>query len=141
LPHIDAFLPSAQEVRSLFGPDISLWQAAETIASWGPPIVIIKHGAQGVLIFERENGRKTQLPAFHSANDSRIVDITGAGDAFCGGFLVGLTQTQDPLKAAEMGLVSASIVLEGYGALYALTQSSANSHSRLKPTNPNLHQD
>lgn len=131
LPHIDAFLPSAQEIRSMFGRDVNLWQAAETLAVWGPPIVIIKHGQQGVLIYERESGRKTHLPPFHSPGNKRIVDITGAGDAFCGGFLVGLSTTNNAVKAAEMGLVSASIVLEGYGALYALTESAANPERRL----------
>jgi ribokinase len=46
--------------------------------------------------------------------------VTGAGDAYCGGFLVGLHQTGDPLEAALMGSVSASLVIEGTGALYAL---------------------
>jgi ribokinase len=132
LPDIDAFLPSAQEVRSLFGSQVNLWEAAETLSLWGPPIVVIKHGAQGILIYERQNGRKTTLPAFHTANDGRIVDITGAGDAFCGGFLVGLATTNDTIKAAEMGLVSASLVLEGYGALYALNESTSSPESRLQ---------
>ena len=34
--------------------------------------------------------------------------------------MVGLAQTGDPIQAAQMGLVSASLVIEGYGALYAL---------------------
>ena len=132
LPHIDAFLPSAQEVRSFFGKEVGLWEAAEILAGWGPPVVIIKYGAQGVLIYERENGRKTHLPALHSAGDGRIVDITGAGDAFCGGFLAGLATTRDTIKAAEMGLISASLVLEGYGALYALHQPQEEPERRLK---------
>lgn len=132
LPHIDAFLPSAQEVRSLFGPETDLWEAAEILAGWGSPVVIIKYGAQGVLIYERENGRKTHLPAFHSPGDGRIVDITGAGDAFCGGFLAGLATGKDTVQAAEMGLVSASLVLEGYGALYALHQTKEEPKRRLQ---------
>ncbi|MFZ0545566.1 MAG: carbohydrate kinase family protein [Candidatus Promineifilaceae bacterium] len=132
LPYVDAFLPSAQEVRSLFGQEVDLWKAAETLAEWGTAIVVIKHGANGVLIYERENGRKTHLPAYHSAGDNRIVDITGAGDAFCGGFLAGLFTTRDIVRSAEMGLVSASLVIEGYGALYALNQSSKAPENRLK---------
>ncbi len=132
LSQVDAFLPSAQEVRSLFGPEINLWEAAETLAGWGPPVVVIKNGANGVLVYEQNGGRRTQLPAFHGTGDSRIVDTTGAGDAFCGGFLVGLSITNDAIKAAEIGLASASIVLEGYGALYGLEQATADVAGRLK---------
>jgi sugar/nucleoside kinase (ribokinase family) len=132
LPYVDVFLPSAQEVQSFFGKEVGLWEAAEILSNWGPPVVVIKHGAQGVLIYERENGRQTHLPAFHASGDSRIVDITGAGDAFCGGLLAGLAAGKETVQAAEMGLVSASLVLEGYGALYALHQPSEEPQRRLK---------
>jgi ribokinase len=49
-----------------------------------------------------------------------VVDVTGAGDSFGGGFAVGLRQTGDPLRAVLMGTVSASFVVEGWGALYGL---------------------
>ncbi|MCA9947120.1 MAG: hypothetical protein KC449_26755, partial [Anaerolineales bacterium] len=58
----------------------------------------------------------------HTANNPRIADVTGAGDSFCGGFMVGLAQTGDPAQAVAYGLVSASLVIEGYGALYALSR-------------------
>ncbi len=132
LPKIDVFLPSAQEIRSLFGQKINLWEAAKTLADWGVPIVIIKNGANGVLIYEGINRRKIHLPAYHVGEDSQIVDTTGAGDAFCGGFSAGYAMTNDTIKAAEMGLVSASIVLEGYGALYALSQPKEIPIQRLK---------
>ncbi|MCA9928446.1 MAG: hypothetical protein KC419_08215, partial [Anaerolineales bacterium] len=128
LPQIDAFLPSAMEVRSLFGEDIDLAQAAQTLCRWGAPLVVIKNGANGVLVQEGENGhfdfaqrqRLTHIPAYHTPGDPRIVDVTGAGDSFCGGFMVGLASSGDPVQAAQMGVVSASLVIEGYGALYAL---------------------
>jgi ribokinase len=84
------------------------------------------------LIYEAKSGRKTHLHPYHEPGDSRIADTTGAGDAFCGGFLAGCTITGDIIKAAEMGLVSASIVLEGYGALYALNQLSGEPERRFK---------
>jgi sugar/nucleoside kinase (ribokinase family) len=46
----------------------------------------------------------------------RCVDPTGAGDAFCGGFLTGLIETGDPVEAALRGAVSASFAVEGCGA-------------------------
>jgi sugar/nucleoside kinase (ribokinase family) len=143
LPNLDAFLPSAQEVRSLLGADVDLRQAAETFAAWGAPLVVIKNGANGILLYERENGRATLLPAYHAPGDKRVVDVTGAGDAFCGGFMVGLAQTPNAHKAAHgaaqgaaqraacLGLISASLVIEGYGALYALSRDKAEAGHRL----------
>ena len=50
----------------------------------------------------------------------RVVNPTGAGDAFCGGFLAGYRETYDPLEAALCGNISASLVVEGSGPFYAL---------------------
>ena len=133
LPQIDAFLPSDMEVRSLFGDDVDLWEAAATLCDWGVPLVVIKNGANGVLVMEgKRNGRATHLLPYHPPHDSRVVDVTGAGDSFCGGFMIGLAQTGNPIQAAQMGLVSASIVIEGYGALYALKRGREEAKIRLK---------
>lgn len=132
LPQIDAFLPSDMEVRSLFGADVDLQAAAATLCDWGAPLVVVKNGANGVWVMEgKGNGRVTHLPAYHKASDPRIIDVTGAGDSFCGGFMVGLAQTGSPIQAAQMGLVSASLVIEGYGALYALGRGRAEAQKRL----------
>ena len=122
LPQVDAFLPSGMEVRSLLGTNVDLKEAAKTLADWGALVVIIKNGKRGVLVYEKENGRFTSMPAYHKRNDPRIIDVTGAGDSFCGGFLVGFAQTGDPIQAAKMGVVTSSLVIEGYGALYALSR-------------------
>lgn len=120
LPQVDAFLPSNMEVRSLFGDDVDLWAAAERLHQWGAPVVVVKNGADGVLLLDGPGRRRLQVGAYHGYHDSRVVDVTGAGDSFCGGFMVGMAQSGDPLLAARMGIVSASFVVEGYGALYAL---------------------
>ncbi len=131
LPQIDAFLPSDQEVRSLFGDAVDLWEAADQLAAWGAPLVVIKVGPDGVLLLDAANGRRHQMPAYHAAGDPRIIDVTGAGDSFCGGFLAGLAETGKAVTAAQMGLVSASLVIEGYGALYALGLEQEDARRRL----------
>lgn len=130
LPQIDAFLPSDQEVRSLFGEDVDLEEAAERLCRWGAPLVVVKMGDQGVLVQEGRDGRRTHLPAYHPPGDPRVIDVTGAGDAFCGGVMVGLARSGDPLLAARMGLASASAVIEGYGALYALEAPASHWQAR-----------
>jgi len=119
LPAIDAFLPSDQEIRSLFGDQIEVEKAADILCDWGAKIVVIKLGPEGVLVRE-QNGRAFRLSPYYPPDSHKIVDVTGAGDAFCGGFMAGLAQTRNALTAAKMGLVSASFALEGYGALNAL---------------------
>lgn len=123
----DAFLPSELEVGLLFG-EMDLQAAAEALASWGPPLILIKRGPQGCLLYERDAHRFSAIPAY----PARIVDVTGAGDSFCGGFAVGLWQSGDPRRAALMGSVSASFAIEGYGALYALGASRHEAEKRLK---------
>ncbi len=61
-------------------------------------------------------GERWEIPAY----PARVVDPTGAGDAFCGGFLAGYEATYDPLQGVLYGNVSASIVIEGTGPFYAL---------------------
>ncbi|EIE88496.1 hypothetical protein RO3G_13207 [Rhizopus delemar RA 99-880] len=49
-------------------------------------------------------------------DQEHIVDVTGAGNAFCGGYAAGWVQTeQDPVQSALYGAVSASFVVEQIG--------------------------
>lgn len=112
----DAFLPSELEIELFFG-KIDAREAIERIAAWGPRFIVLKRGPQGCLLYERDTGRLTTIPAY----PARVVDVTGAGDSFCGAFVVGLRQSGDPVRAALMGAVAASFTIEDYGALYLLS--------------------
>ena len=119
---VDCFLPSIQEIRSLFGKKISVENAALLFHDWGVPLVIIKSGSQGVISSEKESGQIVRFEPFHRPGHDSVIDVTGAGDAFCGGFLSGWMETGNFPLAINYGLVSSSIVIEGYGASYALTR-------------------
>ena len=121
LAQCDAFLPSEAEARLLFGPEMGRQKMARRLAADGPPIVVLKLGAEGSLVYQRELERFTHIPVAPAA----VVDVTGAGDAFCGAFAVGLSETGDPVTAARWGAVSASFVIEGFGALHALEQATS----------------
>jgi sugar/nucleoside kinase (ribokinase family) len=130
---LDAFLPSAMETRALFDGAIDdLWQAAEAFGEMGARSVVLKLGARGQFVYDSLSRRRWHVPAVRA----RVVDVTGAGDAYCGGFLVGLTETHDPLEAALRGCVSASLVIEGTGALYALDRDSQPAQARLEALRP-----
>jgi sugar/nucleoside kinase (ribokinase family) len=117
LQGITIFLPSEGELRSLFwGETHDLWEMVEEIGSYGCEIIIVKRGVQGQLVYDVAGKHRWEIGAY----DSRRVDPTGAGDAFGGGCLAGYQRTLEPLEAALHGSVSASLKIEGSGALYPL---------------------
>ncbi len=114
---LDAFLPSEMELQSYYRSEaIDLWEAAAELGAMGCRCVVIKRGPNGALVYHPETGGRWHVPAYSVT----VRDVTGAGDAFCGGFNVGLADTGDPVEAALRGAVSASITLEGTGALNGL---------------------
>lgn len=114
-----AVLPSAQDLLTIW-PELTPLQAAVALRARGARIAVVKLGASGSLVVD-EAGRAWQIPTF----PARAVELTGAGDAFCGGFLVGLAETGDPVRAACYGTVSASFVVETTTPLQALAHINA----------------
>jgi sugar/nucleoside kinase (ribokinase family) len=90
------------------------------------PVVVVKEGADGCSVHTPRSARRVGVVPVEPG------DPTGAGDAFCGGFLVGLARTRDPLLAAAHGAVSASFVVETFGALSALETDRSLAEQRLK---------
>jgi sugar/nucleoside kinase (ribokinase family) len=117
LQGVTAFHPSEEEIRALFwGETNDLWEMARHVSEYGPQIIVIKRGALGQMVYDAVGNHRYEIPAY----SSRMADPTGAGDAFCGGFLAGFQKTNDPLMAALHGNVSASLKVEGSGPFYAL---------------------
>jgi len=115
LDGLTAFVPSEEEMRQLFwGETHDLWEMAEELGRFGCQFILIKRGAQGQYLYDVDAKKRWELPAY----SSRVADPTGAGDAFCGGFLAGFFKTEDALQAAAYGNVSASLSMEGSGPFY-----------------------
>ncbi len=113
---IDALLPSEHDLRAFFRAPVAPAEGARTLGRFGPTAVVVKMGAHGSLVYTPHTETVVHVPAF----PCNAVDPTGAGDAFCGGFLVGLVETGDPVEAACYGTIAASFVVEGFGSLFAL---------------------
>lgn len=114
---LNVFLPSEEEARALYhGSSPDLWEIAEIFSSYGCEIIVIKRGERGQLLYDSTTRKRWEIPAY----PVEIYDPTGAGDAFCGGFLAGYRRTFDPVHAAVYGNISASLVIEGQGPFYAL---------------------
>jgi sugar/nucleoside kinase (ribokinase family) len=119
LPLVDAFLPSRAEATALLGGWPGPEPAARRIAALGAPTVAIKLGSEGSIGLRGDE--LVRLPA--AVGDP--VDPTGCGDAFCGGFLVGLAETDDLRIAMARGTVAAGIVAQDHGAAHALVPDRA----------------
>ena len=63
---------------------------------------------------------------------TRIVEPTGAGDAFAGGLLAGRLLGESTHRAIERGLVSAGIALDGFGPEALLSSTPAEAERRLQ---------
>ena len=63
-------------------------------------------------LFRPESSRNDEVPAFPPV---KLVDPTGAGDAFVGGFLYSMVETGDLYRSALIGSCVASFVVEDVG--------------------------
>jgi ribokinase len=75
--------------------------------------VIITMGDKGVVIVKNDGGIRT----FHARAVEKVVDTTGAGDCFVGGFAVGLVERGLQVEgAAHIGLAAAALAIQKKGA-------------------------
>ncbi|HAV78976.1 MAG TPA: hypothetical protein DCX53_16625 [Anaerolineae bacterium] len=125
---VTVFLPSEEEIRNLFQSEThDLWEMAEAVSLYGCEYVVIKRGKDGQLLYNATTKEKWEIPAY----TARIEDVTGAGDAFGGGFAAGFSKNYDPLEGALYGNVSASLNIEGHGALHPLDVMPGLAEARL----------
>jgi len=94
LEKVDIILANRYEAKSLTGLE-DYKEAAEKLLEYGPEIVVVKRGKEGVYVKSRK-GEEYELPAFPV---KKVVDTTGAGDAFAAGLLLGLSRGYSLKKA------------------------------------------
>lgn len=86
-------------------------------------LAVIRSGEHGVLILSRDRPAEW-LPTYYGKGSEKVVDATGAGNAFLGAFAVALHETDDPREASLRGAVAASYALEQFGPPELTTSSS-----------------
>jgi sugar/nucleoside kinase (ribokinase family) len=104
LSELDVFLPSTSDF-DVIAADRSLAEIADELRAAGAKTIVIKAGADGAYVVD--GTAIWSVPAYSAAP----VDPTGAGDAFCGGFLAGMALTGDLLDAATLGAAAASFAV------------------------------
>ena len=102
---VDAFLPSRDEASGILGGWPGAREAARELARLGAPLVCVKLGTEGSIGYRAADRALVEL----GAAEAHPIDPTGCGDAFCGGFLVGLAETDDLRSALAHGTVAAGI--------------------------------
>ena len=105
----DYFLPNETEAALLTGLPVETVEqakiAAAALQARGARNVILTLGAKGALVVT-EDGTATVVPSF---SVGPVVETTGAGDAFCGGFATALAEGQSLLEAVRFGCATAGI--------------------------------
>lgn len=124
---IDVFSPNHLEMSALFSqqpPKVFQPDQLEayartfldsTVGPSGQGYVVIRAAEHGCLVACRSEEAFTWFPAFYAPQSTKVKDPTGAGNAFLGGFAIGLQQCNNPLEAATYGTVAASFALEQIG--------------------------
>jgi len=131
LKMVDIYVANDQEARDLSG-ETNLIKAAKCLHSYGPRIVLIKKGEHGVILYN--NKFIFSLPAYPTDN---VVDPTGAGDTFAGGFMGYLAKSKrinelNLKNAIAYGTVAASFNVEGFGVERTARLAIKDVQARLK---------
>jgi fructoselysine-6-P-deglycase FrlB-like protein/sugar/nucleoside kinase (ribokinase family) len=130
---VDAFLPSRSELADLVGYDDPPRALAE-LGDLPTPILVVKMGEDGALVW----GRRREPPQALSAAAGQVLDVTGAGDAFCGGFAAGLSLGDGPLQAARRGATSAAYAVAAFGSMGLASVEPAAARARLRSGPPRV---
>ncbi len=114
IARVDILCVNDAEARQLSG-EHSLVKAANKILAMGPKYLVVKKGEHGALLFSED--RVFFAPALPLED---IIDPTGAGDTFAGGFIGYLARTQDHSfdnlkRAIIVGSALASFCCEKFG--------------------------
>lgn len=114
LRQVRMLIINEEEAREITGEALT-HKAARAILSLGPETVVVKQGEHGA--FLQSSGEYFSCPAVPIET---VVDPTGAGDSFAGGFVgalarMGRVNDRNLRRAVVYGAVLASFTVEGFG--------------------------
>jgi len=130
LSKVNLLFVNEEEARQLTK-EHNLIKAARLIAGMGPQIIVIKRGDSGSMLFY--GGEVISMPA---RPIEKVVDPTGAGDTFAGGFMGYLAASPDwrnfnvLKRAMAYGTVMSSFSVEDFSVKRVGKLSKADMHDR-----------
>ncbi len=114
IPHADIVSPNLLEAQTMYGVADELELIRRLLAD-GVGIAALRMGERGSLVARRGDDAAYAIPAVDVAE---VVDQTGAGNSYCGGFVVGWRGAGDLISAGCAGAAAASFTLEHVGCAH-----------------------
>ena len=130
MPYLDYFMPNLEEAQMITGLT-DLDELCDFFLNAGAKHVVLKMGARGSLIKDKK-GMRLRIPAFKV----EVVDTTGCGDAWTGGFIAGLSRGMTIEEAAQLASACGSLVATGLGSDAGIIDF--DSTMKFAQTNPKL---
>jgi fructokinase len=106
--HVDVLFANEAEITSLY--ECNRLEDAIQLAARDVDLAAITRSEDGSVILR--GGERVNVAAV----STRVVDTTGAGDAYAAGFLAGLTAGRSLAQCGHLGSVAAAEVISHYGA-------------------------
>jgi sugar/nucleoside kinase (ribokinase family) len=138
---VDCLILNDEELRQLTGKAKMVGAAREVLSWGGPSVIIAKLGEYGAALVTADD--YFQMPAFPLET---IVDPTGAGDTFAGGFVgyiaahPGEERSQEMLRRAmAYGTALASFTVEDFGTERVSRLTSAEVSGRVRELEAIMH--
>jgi len=122
LPLAEIVSPNLLEASLIYGvkePE----QLLQKLLSDGARVVALRMGEQGSLLAQQGSSELIHIPAvpvpihIPAVPVPQVVDVTGAGNTYCGAFLVGWMRSKDLKTAGCYGTVASSFSVETVGVL------------------------
>ncbi len=128
IAHADIVSPNLHEAQTMYGIEDELEIMRRLLAD-GVKLAALRMGERGSLVARLGESLAHYIPAVEVAD---IVDQTGAGNTYCGGFLVGICRGGDVAAAGCYGAAAASFTLEHVGCARLPADRDAEWQRRLE---------
>ena len=122
---IDIYKSSSDEIKAVTGMSTQK-SAIKAVHDYGVEAVIVTLGMKGAVLSAEETVYK--IPTYKS---KKVVDPTGAGDAFIGGFLAEYVRGESSLWCACVGSAAASLVVEAAGPTFFGNKTEIHQRARV----------
>jgi len=107
-PLIDIFSLNLPEARRLFGAR-AINQILSELLIAGADVIVLRMGADGAVLADRRTRLRLHPPP------SSIIDVTGAGNSFCGAFLAAWCATHNLEQAGRAAAAAAAYCMSDFG--------------------------
>jgi ribokinase len=122
LEYVDILIVNEREACALAGTSATddIRAAVSPLLARVAKAVVITRGAGGAMLF-----RHSYPPLFREALPVKVLDTTGAGDAFTGAFAARWVETCDPEEALSYAVVAGSLACRTRGAVTSFPDAKA----------------